>query len=92
MTFLRRIFWDEKFSRLQAGWSLLTKDVVFIAFVAALGLLAKSLDGHVPRDPLDNDVSVAFSLAIGLSIFLSVWFAGHFIDRRCFVDFGFQFS
>jgi len=92
MTLPKQVFWDERFSRLRAGWRLLTQVVLLIAFMAALGLLARPLDGHVPRDPLDKDVSIAFSAAIGLSVFLSVWIAGRFIDRRHFVDFGFRFG
>jgi membrane protease YdiL (CAAX protease family) len=92
MSFLRLVFWDEESARLRAGWRVVIQAVLLVAFMAGLGLLALPLADYVPRDPLDRDVSIAFSAAIGLAIFLSVWVAGHFIDRRRFVDFGFRFN
>jgi membrane protease YdiL (CAAX protease family) len=92
VTFLKHIIWDEKFSRLRAGWRLVIQSILLIAFLAGFGLLAKQLDDYVPRDPLDESVSILVSVAIWLSILLSVWVAGRFLDRRRFADFGFRFS
>jgi membrane protease YdiL (CAAX protease family) len=92
MMVLRQIFWDEKASRFRAGWRLAIQLGFFIAILAGLGLLTRSLDKYAPQDPLDSDVSVLFSTTIGLSLVLSVLLAGRFIDRRRWRDFGFRFS
>ena len=92
MTFLKQIFWDEKFSRLRAGWRLAAQVILFIVIIVGFTLLTKPLDNSMPKDPLDKDVSILVSTTIGLSLFLSVWFAGRFIDRRRFADFGFRFN
>jgi len=94
MTFLKLIFWDKKFSRLRAVWRFATQVILFIVIMIVVGfaLLTWPLDKYAPQDPLDKDVSVLFSTTIGVSLFLSVWLAGRFIDRRRPVDFGFRFS
>jgi membrane protease YdiL (CAAX protease family) len=92
VTVLKHIFWDEKFSRLRAGWRLVMQFVLLIAFLVVFSLPAIQLDDYVPRDPLDESISILVSVAISLSILLSVWAAGRFLDRRRFADFGFRFS
>jgi membrane protease YdiL (CAAX protease family) len=92
MVFLKHIFWDNKFSRLRAGWRLLIQLIILVAFMAGFGLLAKQLDVYVPRDPLDESISILDSGTILLSILLSVWLAGRFVDRRRFTDFGLRIS
>lgn len=92
MVFLKRIFWDDKFSRLRAGWRLLVQLIILVVFLASFGLLAKLLDNYVPRDPLDESISILDSATILLSILLSVWLAGRFVDRRRFADFGLRFN
>jgi hypothetical protein len=82
----KSIFWDENLARLRAGWRLIVQRILLVAFLACFGLLANRLGDHVPRDPLDKRISLLDSAAALLSIILSVWVAGHFVDRRRFSD------
>jgi len=90
MTVFRLFFWDEKFSRLRAGWRLIIQLTLLVAFMACFGLLAKHFGDYGPRDPLDESMSILDSATVLLSVILSVWLAGRFIDRRHFTDFGFR--
>ena len=90
MPFLKSIFWDENYSRLRAGWRLISQFAILVAFLACFGLLAKHFNNFAPRDPLDKSITIVDSTAVLLSIFLSVWLAGRFVDRRHFSDFGFR--
>jgi membrane protease YdiL (CAAX protease family) len=92
MTFFKSIFWDEKFSRLRAGWRLVIQFVLMVAFLAVFGILGDRLFSSLPRYPLDERFSVLFPVAMLFSNLLSVWGAGRFLDRRRFADFGFRFS
>ena len=65
---------------------------LLVAFLACFGFLAKQFNEYAPRDPLDQSISILDSTAVLLSIILSVWFAGRFVDRRRFSDFGFRLS
>lgn len=90
MATLRLVFWDEKYSRLRAGCRLIIQLILLVAFLACFGFLAVNFGDYVPRDPLDESMSILDSAAALLSIILSVWLAGRFVDRRRFADFGFR--
>jgi hypothetical protein len=86
----KSMFWDENLARLRAGWRLIVQFILLVACLACFGLLANRFGDYVPRDPLDKSISLLDSAAALLSIILSVWVAGRFVDRRRFSDFGFR--
>jgi membrane protease YdiL (CAAX protease family) len=92
MAFFKSVFWDDRYSRLRAGWRLVTQFALMVVFLAVIGLLGNRLSGSLPRYPLDESMSMWVPVALLLSLLLSVWVAGRFLDRRRFADFGFRFS
>ena len=90
MTLFRFVFWDENSSRLRVGWRLIIQFILLVIFLACFGFLAVQFGDRVPRDPLDESITILDSAAALLSIALSVWLAGRFVDRRRFADFGFR--
>jgi membrane protease YdiL (CAAX protease family) len=90
MAFVRCVFWDENSSRLRAGWRLIIQFILLVIFLGCFGLLAVHFGDYVPRDPLDENITILDSAAALLSLILSVWLAGRFVDRRRFADFGFR--
>jgi len=92
MNLLTRTFWDARFSRLRAGWRLVIQLLLLAACLAGFGFLAMLLGEDVPRDPLDESMSILDSGAVLLSLILSVWLAGRLFDRRRFADFGLRLN
>jgi len=90
MNIMRSIFWDGNTSRLRAGWRLVLQFILMVACLAGFGFLAQQFGGYAIRDPLDESISILDSAAAVLSIIVSVWLAGRFVDRRRFADFGFR--
>ena len=90
MNIMRSIFWDGNTSRLRAGWRLVLQFILMVACLAGFGFLAQQFGGYAIRDPLDKSISILDSAAAVLSIIVSVWLAGRFVDRRRFADFGFR--
>ena len=64
--------------------------ILLVIFLGCFGLLAVHFGDYVPRDPLDENITILDSAAALLSLILSVWLAGRFVDRRRFADFGFR--
>jgi membrane protease YdiL (CAAX protease family) len=92
MTLLKSIIWDEKHSRLRAGWRLMIQLVLLIAFLVVFAILDDLLASSLPRSPLGEGDSILLPVEMLLAHLLSVWIAGHFLDRRRFADFGLHFS
>lgn len=86
MLFIKTVFWNRSQSRLRAGWRLAFQLIINIGLtLLALGLL-KSSSGSPDSDSLWTTVRLALVM-VGVTLF-SVWFAGRFLDRRLFSDFG----
>ncbi len=95
-----RLFIEESERRLRALWRLLAQFVLFAAattlFSSLLGFAWTRV--HPSSASLGaartGEVSPTFffigSLASLAAIFVSLWFAGRFLDRRPFADFGFH--
>jgi uncharacterized protein len=97
-------FFDERTRRLRAPWRLLLQYLsykisvpLFASLLASAWLLAGQ--GAGPSGGLDTSAlsgSPALPLIGGVAglagVLLSVWLAGHFLDRRPFADFGFHLS
>jgi len=86
MSRLGRCFWNRSENRLRAGWRLALQLVLNIGgailFVAMV----------VPHTPLSHwsrlaTQAVGYPVLLGITLF-SVWFAGRFLDRRAWHDFG----
>jgi CAAX protease family protein len=92
------LFLEEGRKRPRALWRLIGQFALFVmattlftSLLANSWFFANSL-GDATVWPVVDSPALLFigSLASLLSTFLSVWLAGRFLDRRRFVDFGFQ--
>ena len=98
-----QIFFEERGRRLRAVWRLLAQVVIFQAatFLFVTPLAAIWFVASSPETPLgESAATLAESPAILLfgsisslgAIFLSLWVAGRFLDRRPFKDFGLRLN
>jgi len=92
MAFAKSIFWNKEEARLRAGWRLVLQFVVLIFFMVILAILDSNLADSLPRSPMGKNDSILLPIELLIALLLSVWFAGRFLDRRRFADFGFRFS
>jgi len=92
MAFAKSIFWSKEEARLRAGWRLVLQFVVLIFFMVILAILDSNLADSLPRSPMGKNDSILLPIELLIALLLSVWFAGRFLDRRRFADFGFRFS
>jgi len=98
-----RLFLEESERRPRALWRLLAQ-YVFFAVAATLFLYllkfawalvrpsGTGLGGTAQTAVGSSDLLLTGSLASLAAIFLSLWLAGRFLDRRPFADFGFHLS
>lgn len=96
---LKRIFWISDERRLAMLWRLVVQTVIAIVLILVLSIpifVGSILTGNPPEAgnaeaaPLWVQ-NVLFAIQ-ALGIFLSVYIAGRFIDRRKFADFGLHFN
>jgi membrane protease YdiL (CAAX protease family) len=92
MAFVKNIFWSKEEARLRAGWRLVLQFVILILFMVILAILDSILADSLPRSPMGKSDSILLPIELLVAFLLSVWFAGRFLDRRRFADFGFRFS
>ncbi|MGF1471009.1 MAG: CPBP family intramembrane glutamic endopeptidase [Rubrobacteraceae bacterium] len=95
-----RTFIGERENRPRAVWRLLAQVVVFQAatfllfalFAVSWSLAGSSEATFGSSGPLNQSPTVLLlgSVAALGAVFLSLWFAGRFLDRRPFKDFGFH--
>jgi membrane protease YdiL (CAAX protease family) len=92
MAFAKSILWNKEEARLRAGWRLVLQFVILILFMVILAILDSNLADSLPRSPMGKSDSILLPIELLVALLLSVWFAGRFLDRRRFADFGFRFS
>ncbi|MFZ5918236.1 MAG: CPBP family intramembrane glutamic endopeptidase [Chloroflexota bacterium] len=83
MGLIKTIFLNETEARLRAGWRVVIQLLLNIGFVVLISGLIRS---RSTTNSTWYKVILA-PIAVGVTLF-SVWFAGHFLDRRRFSDFG----
>jgi uncharacterized protein len=90
---LTRVFRNAEQGRTRAFWRICALLGLFmvgtLVFGLALGLVVAWLSGG-NVDPMATPFLVAGSAAAMLATLSCVWLAGHLLDRRSFVDFGFH--
>jgi membrane protease YdiL (CAAX protease family) len=86
MELVKTIFWNEIEARLRAGWRLAIQLLFNIGLVLLITSLLRSHTSSFELNSSWTEVILA-SIVISVTLF-SVWFAGHFLDRRQFSDFG----
>jgi membrane protease YdiL (CAAX protease family) len=91
MAFAKSIFWNKE-ARLRAGWRLVFQFVILILFMVILAILDSNLADSLPKSPMGKSDSILLPIELLIALLSSVWFAGRFLDRRRFADFGFRFS
>ncbi len=89
---VKAIFWNDGEGRLRAGWRLIGQFALLLAFVVIGAIVDDILFESLPRDLLGEGDSILLPIEMFAASLLSVWLAGHFLDRRRFADFGFHFS
>jgi len=92
MAFAKSIFWNKEEARLRAGWRLVFQFVILILFMVILAILDSNLADSLPKSPMGKSDSILLPIELLIALLFSVWFAGRFLDRRRFADFGFRFS
>jgi membrane protease YdiL (CAAX protease family) len=92
MASAKSIFWNKEEARLRAGWRLVFQFVILILFMVILAILDSNLADSLPKSPMGKNDSILLPIELLIALLLSVWFAGRFLDRRRFADFGFRFS
>jgi membrane protease YdiL (CAAX protease family) len=92
MAFAKSILWNKEEARLRAGWRLVLQFVILILFMVILAILDSNLADSLPRSPMGESDSILVPIELLAAFLLSVWFAGRFLDRRRFADFGFRLS
>jgi membrane protease YdiL (CAAX protease family) len=92
MAFAKSIFWNKEEARLRAGWRLVFQFVILILFMVILAILDSNLADSLPKSPMGKSDSILLPIELLIALLFSVSFAGRFLDRRRFADFGFRFS
>jgi membrane protease YdiL (CAAX protease family) len=92
MAFVKSIFWNKEEARLRTGWRLVLQFVILMLFIVVLAILDSILADSLPKSPMGKNDSILLPIGLLVAFLLSVWFAGRFLDRRRFADFGFRFS
>jgi hypothetical protein len=92
MASAKKIFWNKEEARLRAGWRLVFQFVILILFMVILAILDSNLADSLPKSPMGKSDSILLPIELLIALLFSVWFAGRFLDRRRFADFGFRFS
>jgi len=92
MASAKSIFWNKEEARLRAGWRLVFQFVILILFMVILAILDSNLADSLPKSPMGKNDSILLPIELLIALLFSVWFAGRFLDRRRFADFGFRFS
>lgn len=87
---IRYLFWNDHELRLRALWRIIGQLFLVLVFliitVIFVVLLIQSTTGQLD---INNPIFLLFSSAATLlSITISVWLAGRYLDRRSFADFG----
>ncbi len=87
---IRYLFWNDQERRPRALWRIMGQlfllILLLIITVILVILFIQSTTGNLG---INNPIFLLFSSAATLlSITVSVWLAGHFMDRRSFADFG----
>jgi membrane protease YdiL (CAAX protease family) len=91
MSRFRAAFWNERESRLRAGWRLVIHTACMMAFMAGASRLVEGLgvDLEISGDtPLGVFFIPGTMMLVGALV--TTWLAGRLLDRRRFSDFGFQ--
>lgn len=86
MSFIKTAFWNEDEGRLRAGWRLVIQLIINIGLFVLILRLTRSCAGPLESQSPWRTVILA-PIIVGVTLF-SVWFAGRYLDRRYFSDFG----
>jgi hypothetical protein len=92
MTLIKSIFWNSDQRRPRALWRLIAQLIIWVLVEIPVQILFGLVivrDAATAAGPLMSTVNVIMS---GLTLTLSIWLAGRFLDRRRFVDFGFHLN
>jgi hypothetical protein len=92
MAFIKRIAWNKEEARLRAGWRLVLQFAILFIFMVILAILDSNLADSLPKSIVGKSDSILLPIELLIALLLSVWFAGRFLDRRRFADFGFRLS
>ncbi len=85
MKTIANIFWNTDQNRLRAGWRFLIYLILFFALTIGKDVLVSSFNAT----PLPKALAYLIYLASGLVL---TWWMARFIDRRLFIDLGFNFD
>jgi len=86
MNYIKILFWNAPEIRLRAGWRLAIQLSLNIGLALLLLKLIAAYTGTIEAQSSWFEVLV-YSVLLSVTLF-SVWFAGRFLDRRKFSDFG----
>ena len=86
MRFIKTLFWNESQSRLRAGWRLALQLILNIGLALLALRVLEAGAGSLDSNSSWGTIVLALVM-VGVTLF-SVWFAGRFLDRRLFSDFG----
>jgi len=89
---VKNVFWNKEEARLRAGWRLVLQFAILFLFMVILAILDSNLADSLPKSPMGKSDSILLPIELLIALLLSVWFAGRFLDRRRFADFGFRLS
>jgi len=89
---VKNVFWNREEARLRAGWRLVLQFVILFLLMIILAILDSLLFDSLPQSPMGKNDSILLPIELLVAFLLSVWFAGRFLDRRRFADFGFRLS
>ena len=85
------IFWNRREGRLRALWRLVLQALLVIAQVLLVVWVCDTIEATAGVRVIPHTLPGRAILS-GLTVLVSIYVAGRFLDRRRFIDFGFHFD
>jgi membrane protease YdiL (CAAX protease family) len=89
-------FWNTSEHRLRAVWRFLIQGLFFAALLSGFGMAGGAFNAWLPtvvgKEAGLWTGATLFTLIEPISVILSIWVCGRWLDRRRFVDFGLHFT